>query len=139
MVLIAVAPAFASIPVHGAAVLGATAETDTLAPAQTSTILTAGASGTKIEEVVIHAAKTATLVATTVAGLVYLFIHDGTNYRLFDTVVVNGVIASATAVPFRASNKYTNLVLKSGESLRASQSIAGNVSILVVHAHGADF
>jgi hypothetical protein len=40
---------------------------------------------------------------------------------------------------FRQRNVYTNLLLKSGWSLRASQSIAGNASILKVSAFGGDF
>lgn len=131
-------PTFASTPVVGAALLGA-AETDLLAPAQSSTILTAGASGTKIEEVVVQAAKTATLIATTVAGQVYLFVHDGSAYHLYDTVLVTAVTASTTVAPFRLARQYLNLWLPTGYSLRASQSIAGNASVLKVHAFGANW
>lgn len=132
-------PQFAATVNLGSALLGATAETDTLTPVQTSVILTAGAAGTKVEAVYVQAAKTATLIATTVAGQVYLFLYDGTTYRLFDTILVTAVTASATVSPFHAERLYTNLVLKSGWSLRASQSIAGNVSMLQVTAFGGDF
>lgn len=131
-------PAFASTPNNGTALLGATAETDTLTPAQTSTIITAGSNGTKVEEIVVEAAKTGTLVATTVAGLVYVFLYDGTNYHLYDTITVTAVTASATAAPFRSSKTYTNLWIKTGWSVRCSQSQASNVSILKVHVFGAD-
>jgi len=130
-------PSFAATPNIGAALLGA-AETNLQVPTTTSTILTAGASGTKIEEIVVQASQT-TLVATTVAGLVYVFLHDGTNYRLFDEMLVTAITASSTVVAFRLANRYANLVLKTGWSLRASQSIAGNASILVCSAYGADF
>lgn len=73
------------------------------------------------------------------AGLVYLFLYDGTNYHLFDTVAITAVTASSTSAPFRASSRYSNLILKTGWSLRASQSIAGNASILRVIAFGGDF
>jgi hypothetical protein len=135
---VATDPAFAATINNGCQLLGATAETDLQAPAQTSTVLTAGATGTKIEEIVVEASKSGSLVATTVAGLVYLFLYDGSTYHLFDTITVAAITASATAAPFRATKTYTNLVLKTGWSLRASQSIAGNVSILKVHAFGAD-
>lgn len=131
-------PTFASTPVNGCALLG-TAETDTQAPAQSSVILTAGASGTKIEEIVVEASKTATLTVTTVAGLVYLFLYDGTTYHLFDTITVTAISGTATTAPYRVSNRYSNLWLKTGWSLRASQSIAGNASMLKCHAFGADF
>lgn len=131
-------PAFASTINNGAALLGS-AETDLIAPAQTSTILTAGASGTKIEEIVVQAAKTGTLVATTVAGLVYLFLYDGSTYRLYDTIAITAITPSSTTAPFRLARPYMNLWLKSGWSLRASQSIAGNASVLEVHAFGGDY
>lgn len=133
----ATAPAFASTPNIGAALLG-TAETDLQAPAQTSVILTAGANGTKLEEIVVEATKSASLTVTTVAGLVYLFLYDGSTYHLFDAILVTAVSGTATVAPFRASNRYANLWLKSGWSLRASQSIAGNASMLKCHAFGAD-
>lgn len=131
------APSFASTPNIGAALLG-TAETDLQAPAQTSVILTAGASGTKIESIVVEASKSGSLIDTTVAGLVYLFLYDGTTYHLFDIVTVTAITGSATVPGFRIENRYANLWLKSGWSLRASQSIVGNASILKCFAFGAD-
>lgn len=130
-------PQFAAIPALGAALLG-NAETDLQVPTTTSTILTSAANGTKIEEIVVEASKSGSLVATTVAGLVYVFLYDGSNYRLFDSITVTANTASSTASPFRLSRTYSNLVLKSGWSLRCSQSIAGNASILVVVAMGGD-
>lgn len=130
-------PAFASTPVLGVALLGA-AETDLQAPTTTSVVVTAGANGTMINEIVVHATKTATLVATTAAGIVYLFIYDGTTYHLYDTILVTAVIASTVAAPFRSIKQYQNLILKSGWSLRASQSIATNANLLKVECFGAD-
>lgn len=130
-------PAFASTPNIGAALLG-NAETDLQVPTTTSVIVTAGASGTKIEEIVVQATKSGSLVNTTVAGLVYFFLYDGATYHLFDTVQVTAITGSATAAAFRSSNRYANLWLKTGWSLRVSQSIAGNASILKCSAFGAD-
>lgn len=107
-------------------------------PAQSSVILTAGGSGTKIEEVVCEASK-ATLVTTTVAGLVYYFLYDGSTYRLFDVVTVTAITGSATVAGFRDSRRYANLWLPSGWSFRASQSIAGNATMLNVFAFGANY
>lgn len=133
----AVDPQFASTVALGAATLGS-AETNLSVPAQSSIIVTAGATGTKIEEVVLHA-MTTTLTPTTVAGLVYLFLHDGTNFHLFDTLTVSVVAASTTVPPFRLTKTYTNLFLKTLWSLRASQSIAGNANLLKCEAFGGDF
>lgn len=130
-------PAFASTVSLGAALLGAV-ETSLTVPTTTSVIVTAGASGTKIEEIVVHAATTS-LTPTTAAGLVYLFLYDGSTYHLFDVLAVSAVTASATTAPFRTNKTYTNLVLKTGWSLRASQSLAGNASLLKVEAFGGDF
>jgi hypothetical protein len=113
-------------------------ETNLQVPAAAVVVFTAGASGSKIEEVVAEATQT-TLAATTVAGLIYLFLYDGTTHHLFDSITVTATTASATAAPFRASNRYSNLILANGWSLRASNSIAGNAGLIKVTALGADF
>jgi hypothetical protein len=132
----ATAPAFASTPRAASALLGAV-ETNLQVPTTTSTVFTAGASGSKVEEIVVQASQT-TLVATTVAGLVYIFIHDGTTYHLFDTITVTAVTASATVPGFRGSNRYANLFLPTGYSIRMSQSHTSNASILKATVLGAD-
>jgi hypothetical protein len=129
-------PQFASSINVGAALLGA-AETNLQVPTTTSVIVTAGTNGTKIEEVVIEAAPT-TLTAAVVAGQVYLFLYDGSTYHLYDSILVTAVTPSTTVAPFRTNRFYVNLVLKSGWSLRASQSIVGNASLLKMFASGGD-
>ena len=131
-------PAYAATVNNGAALLG-TAETDLQSPAQTSVVFTAGANGSKVEEIVVQASKSGSLIASTVAGLVYIFAYDGSSYHLLDTIAVTLVTASTTVAPFRLSKVYNNLVLKNGWSLRASQSIAGNASVLVVQCFGGDY
>ena len=133
----ATAPAFASTPRAASALLGAV-ETDLQVPTTTSTVFTAGASGSKVEEIVVQASKATGLIATTVAGLVYIFLHDGTTYHLFDTITVTAITASATVPGFRGSNRYANLFLPSGWSVRMSQSHTTNASILKATVLGAD-
>lgn len=130
-------PQFAATIQLGSQLLGAL-ETNLQVPTTTSTVLTAGTNGTKIEEIVVKATTTS-LAATTVAGLVYIFLFDGTTYHLYDDITVSAVTGSATVPPFRASKTYANLWLKSGWSLRCSQSVTGNASILKVEAFGADY
>ncbi len=138
-------PQFAATVNNGSALLGA-AETNLQVPTTTSVIFTAGASGSKIEEIVVEASFT-TLVATTVIGLVYLFLFDGTTYSLYDTVLVRAITASSLVPGFRSLpadfasgvSRPPNLFLKTGWSLKASQSIVGNASILKCHAFGGDF
>jgi len=133
----AAAPAFAATINNGAQLLG-NAETNLQVPTTTSTLVTAGASGTKIEEIVLSASATS-LVATTVAGLVYIFLYDGSTYHLYDTIVVPANTASASLAPWRYSRAYNTLFIKSGWSLRASQSQASNASIIKAHATGGDY
>lgn len=133
----ATTPTFASVPRAASALLG-TAETNLQVPTQSSTVFTAGASGSKIEEIVVQASNT-TLTVTTVAGLVYVFLHDGTTFHLFDTIAVTAISGSATVQPYRSAIRYTNLVIPTTWSVRASQSIAGNASLLKFHVLGADF
>ncbi len=130
-------PSFAANIALGAALLGA-AETNLQVPNATSIVLTAGANGTKIEEVVVEASQTA-LTVTTVAGAVFLFLYDGAVYHFFDTILVTAVTSSFTVAPFRLSRTYVNLILKSGWSLRVSQSHASNANMLKVIALGGDF
>src|SRR5947209_27710 len=100
-------PGFAATINLGAALLGAV-ETSTQVPTTASVIVTAGSSGSKIEEVVVEATS-ASLVDTTVAGKVYLYLYDGTTYHKFDEILVTATTGSATAVVFRGSKVYANL------------------------------
>jgi hypothetical protein len=125
-------PNYAGTVNNGAALLGA-AETSLTAPTTTSTVFTAGASGSKVEQISV------TAIATTVAGVVYVFLHDGTNYRLFDVLAISANTASTSLVPYTVTKTYDNLLIKTGWTVRMSQSIAGNANLLVAHAAGGDF
>lgn len=129
-------PAFAATPRAGANIPTAV-ETSLTVPLQAVSILSAGANGSLLTEVVIHAVTTS-LTPTTVAGLIYLFLFDGTTNHLFDTLAVTAVTASATVAPFRTNKLYTESV-QTGWSLKASNSIAGNNSLLKVIAFVGDY
>lgn len=127
------APSFASTPRVAAGLL-TTADTNYTAPSTAPVTIFTGAAtvGSKIEEVVIQG------VATTVAGVVNLFVYDGTTYHLVDQVLVTAVTSSTTAVAFRARRQYQNLLLpSSSHSLRATTTVA-QTGIKVI-AFGADF
>ena len=125
-------PGFASAVNTGSA-LPTTADTSLTAPTNQVTVLTAGALGTKVEEIVCQG------VGTSVAGVVNIFRYDGATYHLIDQFLITAVTPSTTAVAFRLKRQYDNLLLKSGDTLRASQSILGNASIIKVTAFGGDF
>ena len=127
---------YASTPKVGSATL-TTADTSLTAPTTVGTIVTAGASGTRIDYIDIQA------VATTVASLINLFIYDGTNYILWQQVPVQ-VVTSSTTVPafaaYLSSNSNSNimpLTLPTGYSLRATTSISQTG--VRVTAYGGDF
>jgi hypothetical protein len=134
--MVATDPAFASTPRAGAAIITAL-ETSLTVPTQAVTVITAGASGSLLSEVVINAVTTS-LTPTTVAGLVYLFLFDGTTYHLFDVLAVTAVTASATVSPFRTNKLYAESV-QTGWSVRASNSISGNSGLLKVTCFVGDF
>lgn len=127
---------YASVPKIGSANL-TTADTSLTAPTTVGTVLTAGASGTRIDYIDIQG------VATTVAGLINLFIYDGTNYILWTQVPVIAVTSSTTAPAFQStlsSNVNSNimpLILPTGYSLRATASVAQTG--VRVTAQGGDF
>lgn len=127
---------YAATPRIGSATL-TTADASLTAPNTTVTVLTAGASGTRIDYIDIQA------VATTVAGNVNLFIYEGSNASLWTQVTVYAVTSSNTAPSFQAtlsSNVDSNLmplILPTGYSLRATTAVAQTG--IRVTALGGDF
>ena len=93
-----------------------------------ATIFTAGASGSRVDDIVVQA------TATTTAGMVRLFLHDGTNARLWAEVPVTAVTPSGTVQAFTASLLNQSLVLPNGWSLRASTNNAETFNIIVDRA-----
>src|SRR5438105_5492806 len=107
-------PAFAATVNVGSA-LASTVDTSLTAPTAIATVFTAGANGSKINEIVVQG------VLTTSPGMVNLFLHDGSTYHLFDQVTVPTVTSSATAPAFRWNKAYPNLFLKNAWTLRFTQ------------------
>lgn len=127
-------PSFAATSKVGAGLIPGTADTSLTAPTNTTTIVTGASTGTKLEELIFQG------VGTTVAGVVNVFLHDGTTHHLIDQVLVSAVTSSTTAVAFRARRQYQNLLLPSTSwTLRVSGTVVGNVSLVKVTALGADF
>lgn len=128
-------PAFASTPLAGAALLGA-AETSLTIPTTASTLITAVGSGFILDEIVINAATTS-LAPAIVAGLVYIFIFDGSTNHLFDTLSIPlPASAASSTVPPLHLNKYYTEAIPATWLIKASQSIVGNASLLKITAFG---
>ena len=127
---------YASVPRVGSALL-TTADTSLTAPSTVGTVLAAGASGTRIDYIDIQG------VATTIAGIINLFIYDGTTYFLWTQVPVQAITSSTTVPSFLvnlSSNGNANfmpLTIPTGYSLRATTTTAQTG--VRVTALGGDF
>ena len=127
----AASPAYAATPVIWAGLVPGTADGGWTAPSNITTLGSAGASGTKITQIDI------TPAGTVVAGLVNVFLYDGSAYHLHESVTIAAQTLSTTAAPVKQSFYYDNLVLPSGWSLRVTNTVSGNVSLITVTAAGA--
>lgn len=95
-------------------------------------IFSAGASGSKVEEIRVKAR------GTTTAGMVRLYLYDGsgTDGHLFEEVPVTAITPSATVETFEATVTYDNLVIQSGWSITASTHAAESFGVEIF---GGDF
>lgn len=125
----ATSPQYAATP-KAAFALISTANTNRDGTGTIDTVITAGDKGTRIERIRIQA------TAGTTAGMVRLYLNDGTNSRLFQEVLVpvDSVGANNAAFSVEVSTS-PYLVLPPGWSLRAAPH---NAETFVVHALGAD-
>ena len=125
----AATPNFAATPRVGAIAIS-TADTSRTTPTNVGTVLTAGASGSRIDEVNIVA------LGTTTTNVVRLFLFDGTDYFLMQEVLIAALTPSVTAPVVTYISTYSNLMLPSGWSLRATTNNAEAYEVL---AFGGDF
>ena len=134
----ATSPNFSATPKVGS-VLISTANTNRDGTGTLGTVFTAGSSGSRIDSIVIQSS------VTTTAGMIRLFIHDGTTARLYDEIPVLAVTVAATtpawsvalgnSAPLSSGGRYP-LMLPTGYSLRAATN---NAESFNVHAVGGDF
>jgi hypothetical protein len=101
-----------------------------------ATVFTAGSNGSRIDGVVVKA------TGTTTAGMVRLFIHDGTNARLLTEIAIPANTVSATNPSFEAQlrpetyARFLPITLPNGFSLRASTQVAETFNVI---AFGGNF
>ena len=114
--------------VTSAAVQVTTANTNRDGTGTITTVLTAGASGTRIDDIYMVA------TGTTTAGVIRLFVHDGTNARLLSETLVSAVTPSTTVQVWSNTLLSQAIVLKTGYSLRASTQIGETFNIIVTRA-----
>lgn len=126
----ATAPAYAATPrcAIGQVSVANTARDGT---GTVATIMTAGASGSRIDKIKIAA------IATSTAGVVRLFLHDGTNFRLYDEILVTAATPSTTVAAWEQEFELGYpILLPNGYSLRASTH---NAETFNLFAFGGDF
>lgn len=111
-------PIFTAAPNATAPASLSVAETSRTAPTNAVAVVTAGTNGTMISRVHVHA------TGTTTAGMIRLFLHDGTNYHLREEIAVSAVTPSGTVAAFSADSAVftpaTPVSIPSGWSLRAA-------------------
>lgn len=121
-------PIFAQAVRHVAVAI-LTANTNRDGTGTIGTVLTAGSNGSEIESIDIVAA------GTTTAGVVRLFVHNGSTAFLWREVLIGAITPSTSLAAF--SRTITRRVsLPSGWSLRASTH---NAETFNIHAFGYDF
>lgn len=126
---------YAATPNLGIAAIS-TANTNRDGTGTIGTVLTAGASGSRIDAVMVKA------TGTTTAGMIRLFAHNGTTAYLLNEIPVLANTPSSTApaweVQMNAStmSQLFPIILPTGFSLRASTNNAETFNVLAV---GGDF
>lgn len=105
-----------------------TANTNRNGTGTIATVFTAGSSGSRIDDIYIVA------TGTTTAGVVRLFVNDGTTSWLWQEIIVPAITPSTTVQVFSSALLEQGLILANGFSLRASTQIAETFNILVTRA-----
>ena len=119
--------AYASVPAT-AMVQISTANTNRDGTGTIGTLITAPTAGTRVDDIEICAA------GTTTAGVVRMFVHDGTNYRLMREILVTGLTPSTTVAAWYTKLANQAIILKSGWSLRFSTNNAETFNIVATRA-----
>jgi hypothetical protein len=123
---------FANVPrVSGVTI--STANTNRDGTGTLGTVITAGASGTRIDRIRAQA------IVTTTAGRVRLFLYDGSAYYALEELPIAAATVSATVSGAAADVTFGDLrplTLPSGWSIAAGTH---NAEDITVTAYGADF
>lgn len=110
----AASPGFAATVLNGSVQISSSADSSYTAPTHAVVLVTAGTSGTKIDEIRLVG------TGTTVAGNINIFAYDGSTYWIIDSIIVPAVVPSTTVAAYVFAKAYPNLVLENGWSLRAT-------------------
>jgi hypothetical protein len=125
----ATAPQFTATPKVGITSIS-TANTARDGSGTIGTVFSAGSNGSRIDEVIIQA------TGNTTAGMVRLFLHDGSASKLIGEQAISAATVSASVVGSRYVLTFANLSIPAGYSLRASTH---NAEAFNVVALGGDY
>lgn len=126
----ATAPIFTATPRCAVGQIG-TANTNRDGTGTVGTICSAGTNGSRIDYIEVQA------TGTTTAGVVRLFIHDNTNFRLLTEIMISAITPSTTVAA--AHYTYTPafpIILPANYSIRASTH---NAETFNIFCWGGDF
>lgn len=124
----ALSPSFANVPVSGIAKVS-TANTARDGTGTIVDLITAGASGTRIDS--IYCVNTD---GSSTAGVLRFFLHNGTEYSLFYEVLVSAMLASNTAMGWSATLENLGWVVPSGYKIGVSISTSDAFNVVIVKA-----
>lgn len=106
-----------------------TANTNRNGTGTIATVITGAATGTRVDDITI------TATGTTTAGVVRLFINDGTTSYLWQEILVTAITPSTTQQVFSFTLLNQALLLASASwSLRASTNNAETFNVIVTRA-----
>lgn len=92
------------------------------------TIFTGATNGSRVDDIYIVA------TGTTTAGVVRLFISDGSNVRLWQEILVSAITPSTTVAVWSYTLLNQALLLESGWSLQAATNNAETFNVIVTRA-----
>lgn len=121
-------PIFTQTPKRGYGQV--TTQVTTLDAPGGTTIFTAGANGSRVLEITVQAYQ-----ATVALGVVRIFIGTAANAgHLVDEFAVSVVVGSNTAVMYRLSRQYSNMILAASDVMVATTSITQNLGVTAWYA-----
>ena len=123
-------PGYAATPRCAIAAIS-TANTNRDGTGTIGTVFTAGASGSRIDSILIEG------TGTTTAGMVRLYIHNGTTAYLFKELVVGAVTPGASTPAWGAQvnsllDREMPVIIPTGYSLRASTHNAETFNVIAM-------
>lgn len=105
---------YAATPNNGTPVIALTANGGTkTTPTNTVTVFTAGASGSRIDDLYIAA------LGTNIANTISLYLYDGSTYHLFNEQATAAITPAAGTPVFQLFLTNLAIIIKTGWSLRA--------------------